>query len=161
MELDPDNYRACRGKLHYLLPEWYGSRDDMLAFGRECVASTNWGGSVPLILVDAHIDYAYELSAEERRAYWVLNDVWPDIKAAYEKYARINPDATGFRYTYASYAFRCRQWQDFLDQVNIIRKNDSEPNYNYFGGKEEFDKLVTLANQQIAAAPPAPTPSTR
>jgi hypothetical protein len=76
------------------------------------------------------------------------------IRAGYEKYAQINPDATGFRYTYASYACRCRQWQDFLDQVKIIRKNDSEPNYNYFGGKEEFDKLVALANQQIANLTP-------
>ena len=146
MKLDPNNYQACRSKLHFLLPEWYGSRDDMLAFGRECVASTNWGGHVPLILVDAHSEFARTLGAEERREYWMLPDVWPDINAAYEKYAQLNPDLTRFRYPYAAYAFRCRQWQDFKAQIGIIRKNDMPPDYNYFGGKDDFDKMAALAD---------------
>src|SRR5208283_2826942 len=33
MQLDPNNYEACHSKLHYLYPQWYGSRDDMIAFG--------------------------------------------------------------------------------------------------------------------------------
>jgi hypothetical protein len=156
MKLDPDNYQACRGKLHYLLPQWYGSRDDMLAFGRECVVSTNWGGHVPLILVDAHSEFSRTLNADDRQAYWALPDVWPDIQAGYERFAQTRPDATRFRYPYAAYAFRCGQWQDFLDQIKIIRKNDDEPDYNYFGGKEAFDKLVELANQQLGTTPPNP-----
>jgi tetratricopeptide (TPR) repeat protein len=160
MKLDPDNYQACRGKLHYLLPQWYGSRDDMLAFGRECVASTNWGGHVPLILVDAHSEFARTLNADDRKAYWGLPDVWPDIKAGYEKFSQTNPDATRFRYPYAAYAFRCGQWPDFNEQVKIILKSDDEPDYNYFGGREAFDKMVELANRQMGATPQAP-PATR
>jgi hypothetical protein len=148
MTLNPNDYQACRGKLHYLLPQWYGSRQAMLAFGRECVASTNWGGEVPLILVDAHSEFARTLSPDERRAYWTLPHVWPDIRAAYEKFARINPDLTQFRYPYAAYAFRCEQWQDFIKQIKIIRQNDFSVDYNYFGGKEDFDKMVELANSQ-------------
>ena len=158
MKLDPDNYQACRNKLHYLLPEWYGSRDDMLAFGRECVASTNWGERVPLTLVDAHSEFARTLDADDRRAYWRLPDVWPDIKDGYEKFARTSPDATRFRYPYAAYAFRCGQWQDFLEQVKIIRQDEDGPDYRYFGGREAFDKMVEFANQQIGAASQAAPP---
>jgi hypothetical protein len=159
MTLNSDNYQACRSKLHYLLPQWYGSRDNMLAFGRECVTSTNWGGHVPLILVDAHSEFARTLNANERKDYWGLPDVWPDIKASYEKLSQTSPNITRFRYSYAAYAFRCGQWQDFNEQIKIIRQNDYEPDYNYFGGKTAFDKMVELANRQIGAMPqtsPAP-----
>ncbi len=145
MNLDPNNYEACYAKLHYLYPQWYGSRDDMLAFRRECVASTNWGGHVPLILVDAHSELARSLPAADRDDYWGLPEVWPDIKAAYEKYSRVNPDATRFRYPYAAYAFRCGQWQDFNQQIAFLRKTGDELNVNYFGGKGAFDKMVEMS----------------
>jgi hypothetical protein len=148
MKLDPNNYQACRNKLHWLLPQWYGSRDDMLAFGRACVASTNWGGQVPLTLVDAHSEFVRTLEADARSAYWLAPDVWPDIKRAYEKYAQINPALTRFRYPYAAYAFRCEQWQDFNEQIKIIRQNDVSPNYNYFGGKDVFDKMAEQATSR-------------
>jgi len=145
MKADPNNYQACRAKLHFLLPEWYGSRDDMLEFGRECVASTNWGGHVPLILVDAHIEFHNTLQREERRGYWLLPDVWPDIQDGYEKYAQLNPDETSFRYPYAWYAFSCLQTNDFVEQINLIRTNDGEIDYDYFGGKEAFDRAWAFA----------------
>ncbi len=139
MEADPNNYAACRAKLHFLLPEWYGSREDMLAFGRECVASTNWGGEVPLILVDAHGDFDRTLSGEDRHAYWLSPDVWPDIQSAYEKYVQLNPHETRFRYPYSWYAFACDQTNAFVQQINLIRQNDGQINYGYFGGKASFD----------------------
>jgi hypothetical protein len=153
MKQNPNNYRACRSKLHYLLPQWYGSRDDMLAFGRECVASTNWGGHVPLILVDAHSEFARTLDADARKTYWMSPDVWPDIKAAYEKFSQTNPDAMRFRYPYAAYAFRCGQGLDFNEQIKLIRQNDVSPDYNYFGGKEVFAKMVESANPHDGTGP--------
>lgn len=145
MRADPDNYEACRAKLHFLLPEWYGTRDDMVGFGRQCVASTNWGGRVPLILVDAHSEFDRTLSGQERNEYWFLPDVWPDIKAGYEKFALLNPDETRFRYPYAWYALRCLQTNDFVEQINLIRKSDSDFNYGYFGGKTAFDQEWAFA----------------
>ena len=32
MNLNPNNYAACGSKLNYLAPEWFGSKEDMLAF---------------------------------------------------------------------------------------------------------------------------------
>jgi hypothetical protein len=151
MKLEPDNYPACRAKLHYLLPQWYGSRDEMITFGHECVAATNWTGHVPLTLVDAHSEFSRNLpDAETRAAYWQLPDVWPDIQASYEKFAQVNTEATRFRYPYAAYAFRCGQWQAFNEQVRLIRQNDGEVRYSYFGGKEAFDKMLETAKPSAA-----------
>jgi len=82
--------------------------------------------------------------------------VWPDIKAGYEKYAQLNPNASLFRYPYAAYAFRCGQLAAFTEQIALIRKNDGKLNYNYFGGKDAFEKLVTIASgQNQTTNPPA------
>ncbi|HXT12992.1 MAG TPA: hypothetical protein VN873_15630 [Candidatus Angelobacter sp.] len=147
MRLNTNNYDACSEKLRYLRPEWYGSRDDMLAFGRECAASTTWGGRVPLILVDAHYDCAVSLPQEDRAAYWKQPDVWPDIQSSYEKFFQLNPDVKDdYRYYYARYAFYCGQWQDFNKQVKLIRDADGTVNTAFFGGDEEFDKMMEQAN---------------
>jgi hypothetical protein len=155
MKADPNNYQACRAKLHFLLPEWYGSRDDMLEFGRQCVVSTNWGGHVPLTLVDAHSEFDRTLSRSDRDVYWLAPDVWPDIQAGYEKYAQLNPDQTGFRYPYAWYALHCLQTNDFVKQINLIRQSDHDLNYNYFGGKQVFD-----SDWAFATGAPIPTNGT-
>ena len=158
MKADPNNYQACRAKLHFLLPEWYGSREDMLEFGHECLATTNWGGHVPLTMVDAHINLDRELSGDDRHAYWLMPGVWPDIKAGYEKFAALNPDETRFRYPYAWYAFACGQTNDFVEQIKIIRKNEGEVRYSYFGGKDAFDKVWAIAMGTDVTNAPAMKP---
>lgn len=116
-----------------------------MAFGRRCVASTNWGGKVPLILVDAHRDLARLLDRDNRDDYWLLPEVWRDIEAGYEKFSALNPEETRFRYPYAWYAFRCRRWVEFLKQIDILQKGDADFNFDYFGGKEAFDQALQTA----------------
>jgi len=144
MIIDPNCYQACSYKLHYLYPQWYGSRDDMVGFGRECVASTNWGGNVPLILADAHREYwLYLEDSEVKSNYWKSPDVWPDVQAAFEKFFSLNPNATGYYYNYAWFAYKCEQW----DKLNELIPKLGSVNYDYFGGKDEFDKMIRLAKE--------------
>ncbi|HLX69348.1 MAG TPA: hypothetical protein VKV04_06950 [Verrucomicrobiae bacterium] len=153
MQLDTNNYAACKYKLRFLNPKWYGDRDQMLQFGRECVASTNWCGSVPLILVDAHIAYADLLESRDRAEYWLQPDVWPDVRSAYEKFIQVDPDgAVNDRYYYARYAFICGQWQEFKDQIKLIRDSDKGFNPAFFGGEEQFNKMMAQADAGGARA---------
>ena len=148
MELNTNNYTACANKLRYLSPKWYGTREDMIAFGKECVASTKWGGQIPLILAEAHRHYAQLLDKDGKAAYWQTPDVWPDIQASYERFYERNPDAdTSMRYPYAWYAFRCGQWQEFKSQIKQIRDSDTSINTGYFGGEDAFSKMVEDANR--------------
>ncbi len=148
MALNPKNEQACRNKLHYLYPLWYGLREAMLAFGKECVASTNWGGNVPLILCEAHWDYSYFLKQDaEREGYWKRPDVWPDIKAAFERFFQLNPGEIGGRHQYAWYAYRCEQWAELNKQPTML----GYTNYEYFGGKAAFDKMTSLAHEHASA----------
>jgi hypothetical protein len=145
MNLNTNNYDACSKKLRYLSPNWYGSPEEMTGFGRECVESPKWGGRVPLILVDAHWQSAQWLYPAQRRVYWRDANVWADIKSAYEKFFRLNPEVTGsYHAYYARYAAWAEQWETFNQQLPLIHDLDEE----FFGGKAAFDKLVAAAKQR-------------
>jgi tetratricopeptide (TPR) repeat protein len=144
MMLDPDDYDACSKKLYYLEPKWYGSREAMLNFGRECVQNTNWAGKVPLVLVDAHWNYCRGyIDKSEQTNYWKQPDVWPDIKSAYARYFQLYPDATGTYEYYAWYAYQAGQW----DTLNELIPKLGPETYYRFGGKDEFDKMVRQAKE--------------
>jgi hypothetical protein len=144
MELDPNDYDACSAKLYYLEPKWYGSTEAMLEFGRECVTNQAWGGHIPLILLDAHksIQRQY-VDGMEKTNYWKQPEVWADIHAAFERFFQLNPTATGWYHDYAWYAYQAQQWDTF----NKIIPKLGPINYSFFGGTNEFDKMVQLAKE--------------
>jgi hypothetical protein len=141
MEVDTNDYTACYKKLYYLAPKWYGSAEAELAFGRECVQSKKWGGKVPLILADAHseIDSYYKDAAKDD--YWKRPEVWADVQASYDRFFELNPDDTGYYHNYAWYAYHAGQW----DKLNELIPKLGTVNYDYFGGREAFDKMVEAA----------------
>ncbi len=143
MELDPNNYSACWQKAYYLEPKWYGSSEDLLKFGRECVASSKWGGRVPLILVDAHMKLLTYVPAGKRKEYWKQPEVWKDLKAGFDKYFQLCPDANGTRQRCALYAYRCEQWEELNKQLSLLKSVD----YDYFGGSEKFEEMKRLAKE--------------
>ena len=122
----------------------------MLAFGRECVASEKWGGQVPLMLASAHETLAGYLRPLERAAYWRRPEVWPDVKAAYERYFKLNPDAAiRWRHNYARYAYWCEQWEELNKQLGLLSPVD----YSFFGGREAYNAMVRRAKEHLGQKP--------
>ncbi len=148
MDADPNNYTACNNLLYFLLPRWYGSREMMLAFGRECATSEKWGGTVPLTLSDAHELY-YRFDGPKDLSYWQQPEVWPDIRTAFDKFFARNPNATSWRHNYARYAWWCQQWDVLQEQLKLMGDN---VNYEYFGGEAEFQKMADEAKKHAPAA---------
>jgi hypothetical protein len=145
MKVNPACYQACSSKLYYLEPKWYGSADEMLAFGRECLRNPNWKGNVPLIILDAHESLSRQLGTEEKTAYWHSRPVWEDVEAAFEAFFKVNPTWTGYRHNQAKYAYQCGRWEVFLGLVPELDVNGSGINYEYFGGEEAFKQMVATA----------------
>ncbi|MGA3285619.1 MAG: TlpA disulfide reductase family protein [Verrucomicrobiota bacterium] len=141
MAIDPNDYDACKAKLYYLEPKWYGSADDLLGFGWECAQSKAWRGKVPLILLDAHEAICRYLDDSEKTNYWKQPDVWLDIQVAFDRFFELNPDAIDWYHNYAWYAYRCERWK----KLNELIPKLGPVNYSYFGGKDAFDKMVSLA----------------
>jgi hypothetical protein len=143
MTLDTNNYSACTSKLRYLEPRWNGSKEAMLEFGHECFKSKKWGGEVRLVLVEAHRWVNLFTPKEDRPSYWKKKGVWSDIHGCFEQYFAANPEGRGWHHNYALYAWRCEQW----DVLNRELKLLGDINYAYFGGKDEFNKMVADARQ--------------
>jgi hypothetical protein len=140
MNINSNSFNACYEKMLYLSPLWYGSAREIIDFGRECVGSTNWGGSVPWILIYAHEDLARLLPDEAaRRKYWVNPEVWEDVKLACEKNLMTNPRGTNSaRQAYIFQARRCEQWPVVQRHLALL----TSTNVDYFGGQAEFDRMV-------------------
>jgi hypothetical protein len=65
VDLDPTLHEAIESKLEYLEPKWHGSREEMLAFGRELLRDGKWNDGQPMNLVAAHLRLAqYEEGAD-------------------------------------------------------------------------------------------------
>ncbi len=121
MRLNTNYYEACVCKLYYLEPKWYGSREDMLEFGHQCVTNSNWGPAIPLILVDAHEKFAEYLSPSERGNYWKDPTVWNDIKLAYNAVFSRTPDIS-YRKKFLQYALRAGDQAEIIRQLALIEK---------------------------------------
>ena len=151
MSLDTNSMDACWQKLNYLQPKWYGSAPILLAFGRECIESKQWGGKVPLVMLDIHEALTGYLEGEDKTNYWKEPAVWLDIQDAFDRFFELNPEATGWYHNYAWYAQRCGRW----DKVKQLIPKLGEINYAYFGGKEKYDEMVKLAEANADKTPPA------
>ncbi len=144
--LNPNDYAVCSTKLNFLEPKWGGSKEEMLQFGHECVTNTQWGGNLPLILLDAHYFISYMFTNQtDQENYWKQPEVWTDLDTAYKRFFEINPNATSRYYQYAWYAYKCEQWTKFVELIPKL----GPVNYDYFGGKDEFDKMVQLAKDTL------------
>ncbi len=141
MELDTNSYSACSSKENFLEAKWYGSDEEALAFARECVQSTKWGGHVPLTLVLAHNDIDLRLTGAAKTEYWKQPEVWVDIKNAYNRFIELNPQETYVYNGYALHAYQAEQWDD----LNKLLPKIAPTNYETFGGKNEFEKIIRLA----------------
>jgi hypothetical protein len=136
IKADPDCYEVASRKLYYLFPRWHGTHEDMLAFGQECVATENWRGGIPFILVQAHNAISRETTDE--KAYFLRPEVWSDIKRTFEGYLVNAPQDIDKRSEYARFATRAEQWDDANEQFKILKDT---ANYSYFGGKGTYDYL--------------------
>ena len=94
-----------------------------------------------MVLRDAHEALAKYIEKDKRANYWKRPEVWKDIKAAFEKFFVLNPEEIGWRHNYAQYAYWADQWDDLNRQIPLL----GQINYEFFGGKDQFDKMVRLA----------------
>jgi hypothetical protein len=141
MTIDPNCYDAAWAKVYYLQPRWHGDNNDALEFARQCVQSKEWGGHVPLVLPRLHasLQAYYKI---EQSAYYSNPQVWKDIDSAYKRFFELNPGGVGHRHNYALDAYRCGQYEVFLQQLPLFTTGT---NHNFFGSKASFDAMVQSA----------------
>lgn len=161
MKSDPNNAVACSAKLYYLEPQWYGSKDEVMAFCRECLNSKIWGGKVPLVLANK---YAFIFQEQEnfdiqdamKSAPGVFtaskplpddlkdNFSWDEVQQAYKKYFEKNPGDIIERQKFVFLAGKTRHWSVVNEQLPYINNMHS---VEIFGHDFVYEQIVRQAQQ--------------
>ena len=135
-------YDALQQKLWYLQPRWYGSERDCLEAAREILKSDEFKGNCSLHLYHLHESLA-KFFEDRRPDYWLEPHVWPDIKAAFERYFFLHDTDHGWRHNYVLCAYRCRQWVTLNEELAKLEY----VNHDYFGGEEAFKHIQAEAQR--------------
>lgn len=151
MAADPDNVGACRQKLFYLDPRWHGSEQELIDFGRDCLAGGNFRGRVALTLMDAHI----KLMREGRRGqdYFRRPAVWEDVRASYEACIRAYLPSEGppaiDRSAYANWAQFAGHDDVALAQVAAMGER---ADLRAWGSRQAYDDFRLAVSRSARAA---------
>jgi hypothetical protein len=144
MALSPNSIEAAALMGFYLEPRWYGDEKQALQFARSCVESEAYGGQVPRVLAEMHHSLAGYFKLAESPQYWRKPHVWQDVHASWEKFFKLNPEATSWRHNYAKDAFLCGEYKVFLQQAGLF---NGHTNFAWFGGREAWDAMVAQASK--------------
>ena len=68
------------------------------------------------------------------------------MEASWEKFFKLNPQATSWRHDYARDAYLCGKYQVFLEQAKLF---NGHTNFAWFGGKEVWDGMVSKAAENL------------
>ena len=159
MAANPNSYGTCQAKLNFLLPRWHGSEAEMIEFGRECIATQNWWGELPLIIVDVYREIV-NCGTHDPKELYTSPEVWRDIHSAYASFLEVYPDsdwAPRYRNRLAKLACRSEQWAEAAQQFEAIGQNFDD---RVFRSKAVFDYWRQKANRK-AAGPVAPAEQVR
>ena len=100
---DPTHYELYVCRLHFLQPQWLGSKQEMLEFGRECVATGLWEDLIPFILMAAH-------QKCEHAGYYKQPEVWNEVESLYQTYLKKFPKNNVQKSAYCNYAIKAEKW---------------------------------------------------
>jgi hypothetical protein len=131
--VDPGNDQIYAQKLRYLEPQWHGSQEDMIAYGEELLAAKQWNLKVPFVLAFAYFQLGqhYEDPSE---FYQEKPQTCRDIKAIYDGYLKLYPDAAYERSGYALILYYCGDYATANQQFKTL------------GGDGRIGPFLTRAN---------------
>lgn len=137
--IDPDYFRAYSAKANYLQPKWYGSPQEVMEFGWQCVQTGKWDQVIPMIFVEN----IAEISDQAPKIY-ENKKVWDAVQQTYEEYLKRYPRSTCYRTMYLNAAAQARQWKVAREQLGILG--------DHWHRWTLSDKRMNEIRQQLAAS---------
>lgn len=141
VELDPIDAKMYEHKMQYLLPRWYGSTEEAIKFGRECLATELYRTQIPMLLIAAHADAAQ--ASGNQAVYYARADVWVDILTTYERLIRSQPGVKSLHAQYAMIACKAQKWEIANEQFKLV--GDVQPGVLSAEVMKEFESYKAFA----------------
>lgn len=147
MDLDPDCYAACAGKVEYLSPRGKGNELTAREFALDCYRTENWQGGLPMMLLWHH-----EAMGGMNPAHFRKPDVWSDLEMLFDALLKDAPRSAYGRTLYAMFAARCGQ---IKAAHKLFEELGDDPYRPLFTSWDQYEK-VRADTRRRAGAPPAP-----
>ncbi len=120
MTADGDNRQACWSKLDWLTPKWYGTPEEMLAFGKACRDTKNWWAGITLLDCDAHYRFSAMIDPNQRSDYVKAPEVWSEISSIYDEYLKHQGTDDVARTKYATLCYLSRHYAEATEQFQAV-----------------------------------------
>jgi tetratricopeptide (TPR) repeat protein len=167
----PGHFIARIRKLEYLMPKWYGSDEEMLAFAYACSDETKAHPYAALVLPDALVEEHARPDLMDRPSGvrslltgWMTSSPprsgpeglltyeapWNQVADAFETFLVAHPGDLDVRYRYVTIAFLARQWDVVIHQVQAIG-NRWVPNFSWTS-LQEYRHAAAYAYRVYATA---------
>lgn len=141
----PWHYRLNYEKLRYLMPKWYGSTEEMLDFGKQCLGKSEEYIYLGLVMVDALNEiHTYGPEGEN---FLGREDVWPTVEKVYARFFEKYPDNIRRRFAYADHAYKARKDDLALEQFEII--GDRWTMYTNWDSLETYNRRRAVTYMRI------------
>lgn len=150
---NPNNRKAYDAKLNYLLPQWYGNQEEVMAFAHDCVATGNYEAEIPLVMVAAH---QYMRQWDRSKWYFFKPDVWKDLSEVYAAYLAKYPKDTRIRSWYVMYAYWSAHWTVAQEQMQILGTHYS---LEAFKTREKYEHLKAEIEKKSKMVAPRNAPA--
>jgi hypothetical protein len=147
--LEPGDYTWYDDKVNWLQARWYGSDDELLAFGREMLARNHFEARVSMVLVEAH--HRVQTGPPKKAGYHARPDVCSDYVAVYDGLLARYPEAWGDRNRYLQRLVECRDWDGASRQLAAL--GPTHVKSGVLRGQAAYDATTKLI--QHRGAPPA------
>ena len=117
--LEPGNYTwYIDDKVSWLQERWFGSDEELLAFGRQMLAQGHWEARVSMVLLDAH--HRVQIGPPKKVGYHARPDVCRDYAAVYDGLLARYPEAWGDRNRYLQRLVECQDWEGASRQLAAL-----------------------------------------
>ena len=91
MTADGDCWRACQSKLYWLEPKWYGSPEEVIAFGRQCGATNNSIAGLTTFEPEAYLLADSGPDNPPGGDFWRSPEVWNRSRSIFDEYLKTRP----------------------------------------------------------------------
>ncbi len=115
IKANPNDFGAYKSKEWYLLPRWYGSVDDIMAFGQECVQTGNWAAKLPMIL-----PIGISESSDGDQSLYARPEIWTAVEKTYRDYLAHYPNSIFYRTNFAKHAADGGHLDVAREQIKIL-----------------------------------------
>ena len=133
---DPTDSQAYLTKLTYLMPKWFGSKEEMFSFARDAARRAPSNSSVPTVLTAAHWEM-YERS-DSKGSYFRNPVVWKEMKEVYLTLSKHFPNSNKIPNWFARTAYLAGDYDTAREEFKIIGDDWLEGAWD---NKKTFDEV--------------------